>query len=54
MAVFGITSKYVWFALPMTGFAIGWFLDNKETQRMVRYRDKSALYGREGVTVPSW
>lgn len=40
-------------AIPLTGFAIGMFLDNQETLRMTRYRDKSALYGRE-VDRPSW
>ncbi|XP_059609464.1 NADH dehydrogenase [ubiquinone] 1 beta subcomplex subunit 1 [Phlebotomus argentipes] len=46
-SVFGLTTKSVWFAVPMTGFCIGWFLDYQETLRMTRFRDKSALYGRE-------
>lgn len=37
----------------MTGFAIGWWLDSKETERMSQFRDKSALYGRK-VEQPSW
>ncbi|XP_037920832.1 NADH dehydrogenase [ubiquinone] 1 beta subcomplex subunit 1 [Hermetia illucens] len=54
--VLGLTKQYAWLALPMLGFTIGWYLDNKETQRMTMFRDKSALYGRalkEGEA-PSW
>ncbi|XP_022920960.1 NADH dehydrogenase [ubiquinone] 1 beta subcomplex subunit 1 [Onthophagus taurus] len=45
-----------WMAFPLVGYGIGWFLDRKETERMVLFRDKSALYGRvlkEGEQ-PSW
>lgn len=52
----GLTKQYLWAGLPFTGFAIGWFLDRKETERMTLFRDKSALYGRvlkEGEQ-PSW
>jgi len=54
--IFGITKQYAWFGLPLAGFMAGWFLDRKETERMTRFRDKSALYGRvlkEGEQ-PSW
>ncbi|PSN54551.1 hypothetical protein C0J52_07114 [Blattella germanica] len=56
MALFGITRQYVWTALPMTGFMIGWWLDRQETLRMTRFRDKSALFGRElkAGEAPSW
>ena len=53
MALFGITTQYLWFGVPMIGFAIGTFLDNKETQRMVQFRDRSALYAKN-VEKPSW
>ncbi|XP_055383201.1 NADH dehydrogenase [ubiquinone] 1 beta subcomplex subunit 1 [Condylostylus longicornis] len=56
MVRLGITKQYLWGALPLTGFLVGWFLDIKETERMTRFRDKSALYGRnlkEGEA-PSW
>lgn len=53
MAIFGLTRQYLWTACPLAGFALGWWLDNKETQRMVTFRDKSALYGRP-VEQPSW
>ncbi|XP_045510259.1 uncharacterized protein LOC123705508 [Colias croceus] len=56
MAIFGITTRYVWFAVPMTGFFIGKYLDDQETLRMTNFRDKSALYGgrvKEG-DAPSW
>lgn len=52
----GITRQYIWTLLPLTGFAIGWYLDAKETERMTLFRDKSVLYG--GRTkpgdLPSW
>ncbi|CAH1105481.1 unnamed protein product [Psylliodes chrysocephalus] len=41
---------------PALGFAFGWYLDRKETERLTIFRDKSALYGRvlkEGEA-PSW
>lgn len=53
MAIFGLTRQYLWLGLPLLGFSVGSFLDNKETQRMVQFRDKSALYGRK-VDKPSW
>ncbi|XP_044731753.1 uncharacterized protein LOC123294697 isoform X2 [Chrysoperla carnea] len=56
-AVFGLTPRFFKFAtLPLLGFAIGWFLDAKETERMVMFRDKSKLYGgnvKEGQQ-PTW
>uniref|UniRef100_T1H7J6 Uncharacterized protein n=1 Tax=Megaselia scalaris TaxID=36166 RepID=T1H7J6_MEGSC len=42
---FGITKQYVWAVLPMSGFVLGWYLDRKETERMILFRDRSALYG---------
>lgn len=51
----GIDKRYIWGVLPFLGLAIGHFLDLKETERMTRFRDKSALYGRpEGRQQPSW
>lgn len=54
--VFGITRQYIWGICPFVGFGIGWFLDRKETERMVLFRDKSALYGRpmSDAEKPSW
>ncbi len=52
----GVNKQWVWFLFPIAGFMVGSFLDNKETERMVMFRDKSALYGRtlkEGEK-PSW
>ncbi|XP_059059798.1 uncharacterized protein LOC131853025 [Achroia grisella] len=56
MAIFGITTRYVWGLIPLTGYFIGKFLDDQETLRMVNFRDKSCLYGgkvKEGDP-PSW
>ncbi|KAM3968638.1 NADH dehydrogenase (ubiquinone) MNLL subunit [Aphomia sociella] len=56
MAIFGITTRYVWVAVPFTGYFIGKFLDDQETLRMTSFRDKSCLYGgrvKEGDP-PSW
>ncbi|XP_013184847.1 uncharacterized protein LOC106130539 [Amyelois transitella] len=56
MGLFGITTQYIWFAVPLTGFFIGKFLDDQETLRMTKFRDKSCLYGgrvKEGDP-PSW
>lgn len=52
----GLNKQYLVFGLPMIGFAIGAFLDRQETLRMVRFRDKSALYGKElpEGAQPSW
>ncbi|EDV34306.1 uncharacterized protein Dana_GF21240, isoform E [Drosophila ananassae] len=54
--VLGLDKRYLWSALPLLGFAIGHFLDKKETERMTMFRDKSALYGRPGGSdkEPSW
>lgn len=54
--MFGITKQYLWAGLPFTGFAIGWFLDRKETERMILFRDKSSLYGGQVKygDKPSW
>ncbi|TMW49574.1 hypothetical protein DOY81_005362, partial [Sarcophaga bullata] len=41
----GIDTRYVLGVLPLLGFAIGHYLDKKETERMTMFRDKSALYG---------
>ncbi|XP_045531094.1 uncharacterized protein LOC123718534 [Pieris brassicae] len=56
MAIFGITSRYMLFAVPLTGFFIGKYIDDQETLRMTNFRDKSALFGgnvKEG-DAPSW
>lgn len=56
MGVFGITPRYIWFAVPITGYLIGKYLDDQETLRMTNFRDKSHLYGgrvKEGDP-PSW
>lgn len=53
MAVFGITTRYVWFAVPITGYFLGKYLDDQETLRMTAFRDKSALYGGK-KDQPSW
>ncbi|KPJ10272.1 hypothetical protein RR48_08932 [Papilio machaon] len=45
MAIFGITGRYIYVAIPLTGFFIGKFLDDQETLRMTSFRDKSCLYG---------
>lgn len=44
---------------PVGGYFLGKMFDDAETQRMTRFRDRSALYGRPppppGVKeVPSW
>lgn len=51
-----MTRDTLWFGVPLLGFFIGKFLDDQETLRMTRYRDKSALFGgnvKEGDP-PSW
>jgi hypothetical protein len=53
LGVLGLSKQSVWIALPLTGFAIGWWLDLQETKRMTRFRDRSALYYRQ-VEKPSW
>lgn len=56
-ALFGLTWDYLIVAVPIAaGFFFGKFLDDKETERMTLFRDKSALYGgmiKEGEK-PSW
>lgn len=56
MALFGITSRYIWFAVPLTGYYLGKYLDDQETLRMTNFRDKSALYGGriKEADAPSW
>lgn len=56
MALFGITREYIWLVLPMSGYFLGRYLDNLETERMTLFRDKSALYGRvlQPGEKPSW
>ncbi|PNF15797.1 NADH dehydrogenase [ubiquinone] 1 beta subcomplex subunit 1 [Cryptotermes secundus] len=56
MAVFGITRQYLYGLLPLSGFLLGSWLDRMETERMIRFRDKSALFGRElkPGEKPSW
>lgn len=55
MAIFGFTKQYVWLLLPAAGYMIGWKLDRMETERMVMFRDRSALYGRGTLpATPSW
>ncbi|XP_052868697.1 NADH dehydrogenase [ubiquinone] 1 beta subcomplex subunit 1 [Anopheles bellator] len=54
--VLGLSRQYLWTVVPLLGFWFGSFLDDKETERMTMFRDKSALYGRtlkEGEK-PSW
>ncbi|XP_077290934.1 NADH dehydrogenase (ubiquinone) MNLL subunit [Arctopsyche grandis] len=56
MAIFGITREAWVMIIPFIGFGFGHFLDVKETERMIRFRDKSALYGgnvKEGEQ-PTW
>ncbi|XP_039448460.1 NADH dehydrogenase [ubiquinone] 1 beta subcomplex subunit 1 [Culex pipiens pallens] len=54
--MFGLTRQYLLAIVPLAGYGFGWFLDNKETERMTMFRDKSALYGRvlEEGEKPSW
>lgn len=56
-ALFGLTMDYFIVAIPITiGALFGKFLDDKETERMSLFRDRSALYGgmvKEGEK-PSW
>lgn len=56
MAIFGITREYVFMIIPFSGFFIGKYFEDKETERMTRFRDKSALYGRERAPgeKPTW
>jgi len=56
-ALFGLTWEYFALAIPVTaGILFGKFLDDKETERMSLFRDRSALYGgmvKKGEK-PSW
>lgn len=57
MAVFGITLRYAWFAVPIAGYLTGKYVDDQETLRMTTFRDKSQLYGgkiRKEGDPPSW
>lgn len=52
----GLPKSPLLWGVPFIGYAIGWFLDRKETERMTLFRDKSALYGRQlqPGEQPSW
>ncbi|BFG02451.1 NADH dehydrogenase [Drosophila madeirensis] len=55
--VLGLDKRALWAIVPFFGFALGHFLDKKETERMTMFRDKSALYARPGGSAnqePSW
>jgi hypothetical protein len=55
LRIFGITRDYWVWALPLTGLTVGWWLDRKEIERMVSFRDRSALYGKNPPPAkPSW
>uniref|UniRef100_E2J7F7 Putative NADH dehydrogenase n=1 Tax=Triatoma matogrossensis TaxID=162370 RepID=E2J7F7_9HEMI len=47
---------YILLALPIGALLVGKYLDDQETLRMTRFRDKSALYGRTlgPDEKPSW
>ncbi|XP_024220093.1 NADH dehydrogenase [ubiquinone] 1 beta subcomplex subunit 1 [Halyomorpha halys] len=51
-----IYKQYWLVVFPLTGFLIGKYIDDFESSRMVRFRDKSALYGRVLAPgeKPSW
>jgi len=55
-ALFGLTLDYFVVAIPIAvGALFGKYLDDKETERMTLFRDRSALYG--GMVnggKPSW
>lgn len=56
-SVTGLTKDYTWvFGVPIIGMAIGGYLDYQANLSMTKYRDKSALYGRElkPGEPPSW
>lgn len=47
--------EYLLCTLPFIGWAIGWKLDKIEDERLTRFRDKSALYGKSTPPAkPSW
>jgi hypothetical protein len=55
MAIFGFTKQAFWLLIPAAGYAIGWKLDRLETERMIMFRDRSGLYGRQTMpAMPSW
>lgn len=49
-------NSYIPLIFPITGFIIGAYLDRYDDLRLVKFRDKSALYGRELAPgeQPSW
>ncbi|XP_020298697.1 NADH dehydrogenase [ubiquinone] 1 beta subcomplex subunit 1 [Pseudomyrmex gracilis] len=51
-----IWPKYLMLIFPFTGFMIGYKLEKAEALRLTKFRDKSALYGRElkPGEPPSW
>ncbi|CAG9855832.1 unnamed protein product [Phyllotreta striolata] len=51
-----IPKKVYMMLFPFVGFALGTYLDRKETERLSFFRDKSALYGRtlKPGEPPSW
>ncbi|KAF6200846.1 hypothetical protein GE061_005293 [Apolygus lucorum] len=51
-----IAKSYLALVIPLAGFFVGKYLDDQETLRMTRFRDKSALYGRKLAPgeQPSW
>lgn len=55
-SVTGFTKEYVWVSVPLIGFCIGGYLDRQETLRLTKFRDRSALFGRElkEGEKPSW
>lgn len=48
--------SYPQLLLPLAGFMLGFYADKQETLRLTKFRDKSALYGRELAPgePPSW
>ncbi|KAK9499758.1 hypothetical protein O3M35_002734 [Rhynocoris fuscipes] len=56
MTVAQIMKSFALLAIPFSGMYIGRILDQQETLRMTRFRDKSALYGRTlgPDEKPSW
>ncbi|XP_054275068.1 uncharacterized protein LOC128994499 [Macrosteles quadrilineatus] len=55
-ALFGITKDFVWLGIPLAGLLLGKYIDDLETLRMTRFRDKSSLFGRQLAPgeAPSW
>lgn len=52
----GMKNYGKYFCMVATGFALGCYYDRHDTNRMIIYRDKSALYGKElkEGELPSW